>query len=240
MPARTLSLEFIENGLRHRGIEFLRRQAVAAADDDRLDLQRGEARGATLGQRAEHVEVERLAERAGLLRAVEHGDAAHGGRHRIQKIGHGERAVEAHLQHADALATGVQHGGGFLRGLGAGADDDNHAVGLGMARVFEETVATAREFLEAIHEALDDVRKPVVEAVRRLACLEEHVGILRGAANDRMLGRDRATAIRGDPILVDHRVERLVLEQLDLRDLVRGAEAVEEMHHRTREASVAQ
>ena len=56
--------------------ELLRGQAVAAADHARVDREGEQAGLARLAQGGDDVEVERLADRARLLGAVEHGDRA--------------------------------------------------------------------------------------------------------------------------------------------------------------------
>ena len=61
--------QLVEDGLDHRRRELLAGQAVAAADD-LASLPAG------LGQGVDHVQVERLAGRARLLGAVEHGDGS--------------------------------------------------------------------------------------------------------------------------------------------------------------------
>ena len=66
-------LELVEDGLDHGRGEFLGGQAVAPADDP--GHREGPARGYGLGQRGHHVLIERLADRARLLGAVEHRDA---------------------------------------------------------------------------------------------------------------------------------------------------------------------
>ena len=54
-----------------------------------------------------------------------------------------------------------------------------------------------------------------------------------------MLGRERALPMLEDAIHVDHGAEVVVVEQLDFVDLVRRAEAVEEMQERNARSSVA-
>ena len=80
--ARSRGGQFVEDRLRHGRREFLRRQAVAAADDARHGPVAG---GCALGQRGDDVLVERFADRTWLLRAIEHGDGAHRRRQRGQQ-----------------------------------------------------------------------------------------------------------------------------------------------------------
>jgi hypothetical protein len=72
-----------------------------------------------------------------------------------------------------------------------------------------------------------------------LARLEEDVGVLGRAAQHRAVRAQRALAVGADEPLVDHRAQVVVGQQLDLVDLVRGAEAVEEVHEGHARLSVA-
>ena len=85
-------LQLVEHRLGHRRIEVLRGQAVAPADDD--GHRRHAPRRERLGKRRDDVQVERLAERANLLRAIEDGDPLHRGRQRRQEPGRVPRPVE--------------------------------------------------------------------------------------------------------------------------------------------------
>ncbi len=111
-----------------------------------------------LGQRGDHVEEERLADRARLLRPVEHGDAAHGRGQRVDQRLRRERPVEPHLHHADALAARVERGHGLLHRLPARAHHHEHALGLRVPDVVDDVVAAAGALGEARHRVLDDVR----------------------------------------------------------------------------------
>ena len=90
--------QVVENRVDHRGRKFLRRQAVASADDSRL-----QALG--LVERVHAVEVKRLARAARLLRAVEHRDGACRLWQRLRKGFRVERPIEPHLEHADFFAA---------------------------------------------------------------------------------------------------------------------------------------
>jgi hypothetical protein len=68
-PARRRPRELVERRLHHGGREFLRAEAVAAADDT--------DRAIALRDRRDDVEVERLADAPGLLRPIERRNRAH-------------------------------------------------------------------------------------------------------------------------------------------------------------------
>ncbi len=87
-------------------------------------------------------------------------------------------------------------------------------------------------FVDLLHVALDDGGKLVVDLVAGLAVLEEDVAVLMAAAGVRVLGVERVVAERLDGVHVAHVLEVLVIPHGDLLDLVRGAEAVEEVKER--------
>ena len=99
---RPLARQLVEHTGDHARRELLRGQAVAAADDRRHH--RPLAVAERLAQRGDHVEEERLAERARLLRPVEDGDPADARRQRVEQRLRRERPVQPHLHHADPLA----------------------------------------------------------------------------------------------------------------------------------------
>ena len=128
---RPLARELVEHAGDHARGELLRGQPVAAADHGRHRLARAVA--VRLVERREHVEEQRLAERAGLLGAVEHRDAAHARRQRLRQLARRERPVEPHLRHAHPLAARLQERDRLARGLAARAHDHEHALGLRVA-----------------------------------------------------------------------------------------------------------
>ena len=128
-PLGPLARQLLEHAGDHRRRELLRRQAVATADHARHRL--ALAVGVGLAQRREHVEEQRLAERARLLGAVEHGDAPHACRQRRDQLARRERAVQPDLRDADPLAARLQERDGLARGLPAGAHHHQHPLGLG-------------------------------------------------------------------------------------------------------------
>src|SRR4030095_11265852 len=98
---RGVVCDLVEDGLHHRGRELLGRQAVAAGGDTQRRLQRRRTFRGGFGQGGHHVEVQRIAGRARLLRAVEHGEAASRAGQGGQKRRPVEWTTQPHLQHAD-------------------------------------------------------------------------------------------------------------------------------------------
>ena len=85
----------------------------------------------------------RLADGAGLLGAVEHGDLLDRGGQGGHEVLDGPRTVQADLHEADLLAVGVEVVDDLLEGVAEGAHADDHAVGVIGAVVVEEVIARA-------------------------------------------------------------------------------------------------
>ena len=144
----------------------------------------------------------------------------------------GKRAIQPDADGADLLALGGQvlHGG--FGGLAAGAHDDHHTLGLLVADIIEEMVLPLGDLGELIHRGLHDGRRGRIVWIDRLPGLEVHIRVLRRAAQDRMLRRQRPCAMSPDQVFVDQGAQLVVRQLEDLGDLVRGAEAVKEVHER--------
>jgi hypothetical protein len=126
----------------------------------------------------------------------------------------------------DAGRAGAER---FLDRADAGAHHHDHALGLRVADVLEGAVAAAGQLAEPRECVLDDLRRRRVERARGLARLEEDVRVLRGAADDGVLGAERPLAVGTHLLLVDESAQVVVAQPLDHVHLVRGAEAVEEV-----------
>ncbi|VWM24354.1 Uncharacterised protein [Collinsella intestinalis] len=127
---------------------------------------------------------------------------------------------------------GVQVVDDLLERIAEGAHAHDHAVGVAGAVVVEQMIVGAELGVHLVHVGLDDGGQRVVRAVAGLAVLEEDVAVLMAAAGRGMLGVERVVAERLDGVHVAHVLEVLVIPHGDLLDLVRGAEAVEEVDER--------
>ena len=207
------------------GRRVLAAEAVAAADDLDVGL-------AGIGKRRHHVEVQRLAQGAGLLGAVEDRKlfAARGDRR--DQLVRAERAVQAHLHEADLLTLRAEVIDDFFRHVADRAHRDDHAVGIGCAVVVEELVVRAELGVDLRHVLLHDLGDRFVVLVRRLTVLEENVAVLMAAAHGRVLGIQGSGAEGRNRVHVHHVLQVLVIPHLDLLQLVRGTEAVKEVQER--------
>ena len=93
-------------------------------------------------------------------------------------------------------------------------------------------IVRAELLVHLVHVLLNDRRELVVGGVAGLAVLEEDVAVLVRTAVVRMLGVERVIAEGLDGVHVAHLGEVGVIPHGDLLDLMRGAEAVEEVQER--------
>ncbi len=232
LPLRPRLREGVEDRLHHRGRQLLRREPVAPADHPRRDGEPGRIGVHRLGQGTDDVEVQRLADGARLLGPVQDGDRTHGRRQRGQQVGRRERPEQADPEHADALARVHQRVDGLLDRAARRAHHDDHPLGIGSPVVVDQTVSPAGPRRELVEDPFDDPRDGEMERVRRLARLEEHVGVLGGAPDDRGVG-GQAACTEGENVLVaDQGADVVVTQDGDPVDLVGGPEPVEEVQER--------
>ena len=185
-----------------------------------------------LAEAGEHVEEQRLALGPGFLRPVEDGDRLHRRRQGGDELGGRERAVQPDLEDADPLSVGSQVPDGLPGGDPARAHDDDDPGGFGVPGVLDQPVGTPGALGEGVHGLLHDSAEAGVVRVHGLAGLEVDVGVLRGPADERVLGRQRAGAVLAHELLGHEGAEDVVVEPLHGGDLVRGAEPVEEVQER--------
>ena len=199
----------------------LRRQAVAAADDE------GSVLAAVEG--VADVEVEGLAVGAGLLGAVKDGDAFYGGGDGGKQMPGAEGTIEVYRNQTDFLALGGEVVDSFLGGLCHRAHGDDDALGVGSAVVVEQVVLAAGDFADGGHVAFDNLGHGLVVFVGGFAVLEEDVGVLGSTAGDWLVGVEGAVAEVGQGVLVKEGGESVAVDFLNLLNLMRGAETVKEV-----------
>ena len=218
-----------KDAIDHRRRELFRREAVTPANHFGEGCHRRFAGGEAFGQRDDDILVERLADSAGLFGAIEYGNALDRLGQRFEEVFQRERPHQADFQHADFLALRGEMVDRLVDRFGAGAHDDDDSFGIGRAFILEELVLAANQLGELVHRVLHDGGTSQVIRIHRLAALEVNVGILRRAAQYRMVGRQGALAMGAYQIVVDHGLHVVEAELFDLGNFVRGAEAVEEM-----------
>ncbi len=204
------------------GRSILGAQAVAAADDLHVVL-------AGVGQGGNHVQIQGLAQSAGLLGAIQDGDLLGGGGNGRDELIGGEGAIQADLDQTHLLTVGVHVVDDFLGHVADGAHGDDDAVRVGRAVVVEQLVVGAQLLVDLAHVLLDHCGQLVVVPVAGLAVLEEDVAVLVGTAGGGMLGVQGMLAESLHGLHVAHVLQVLEIPDGDLLDLVGGPEAVKEV-----------
>ena len=102
-------------------------------------------------------------------------------------------------------------------------------LGVCSAVVVEELIVGAQLGIDLAHVLLDDGGNCIVVGVAGLTSLEEDVRVLSGAPENRMVGVQSPVAERLNGVHVDHVLQVCIIPDLDLLQLMRGAEAVEEV-----------
>ena len=121
--------EVVVHGLDLSGGGVLAGQAVTAGKNFRPVL--------VVDVSGADVLVQRLADGADLLHAVQHSDLLHGLGHGRQQVLLGERAEQVYLQEAHLLAPVVQVLHGLLDAAGDGAHGHDDALGIGCAIIIK-------------------------------------------------------------------------------------------------------
>ena len=217
-----LTLHVVEHGLHLGRSGILGTQAIAAAQS--LDV-------GTLAfpQGIAHVQIQRLAGSAGLLGAVQNGQALAGSGDLLQQTLHGEGTEQVDLNEADLLAALHQIINNLQQGLADGAHSHHNALSIGSTVVVEQLIVAASDLVDLAHVLLDNGGQRIIGAVAGLAGLEEGIGILQGVAQSGMLGAQGMILEALNSVPIQHLAQILIVQNLDLLDLVRGPEAIEEM-----------
>ena len=120
----------------------------------------------------------------------------------------------------------------FLCDIADGAHSDDDAVSIGSAVVVEELVIGAELGIDLAHVLLDYCGDCLIVLVGSFTVLEEDIAVFMGAAHYGVLGVQRSVSECLDGVHVDHVLEIVIIPDLDLLQLVRGAETVEEVEER--------
>ena len=179
--------------------------------------------------RSQNIQIEGLADGAGFLGSVENGEALDGVGQLVDEILADEGTIESDLEQTDLLARRVQVVDDLLCAVADGAHGNDDVLGIGSTVVVEGLVVGADLLVDLVHVFYHDLGNRVIVGVACLSCLEEDIVVLGGTAGDRMLGVQRAAAEFLDRIPIEHVSQIGIIPFLDLLDLVRGAEAVEEV-----------
>ena len=134
------------------------------------------------------------------------------------------------LDNASSLASGVQVVDCLLDSLTDRAHGYDDVLGLGVAVVVERVILPAGELFDLLHILLDDVGYDCIEPVSSLLGLEEDVRVLCRPLLEGALRIHRASSELRECIVVHELRKVLILQFVDLLNLVRCPEAVEEVN----------
>ena len=183
-------------------------------------------------QRGDDVHVKRLAQGARLLGAVQNCNLLAGGRNRSNQLVCAERTEQANLDQANLLTLCGQVVDNFLCDVADGTHGNNDALCISSAVVVEQLIVSAQLLVDLAHVLFYQSRNGIVVGVACLTMLEEDIAVLVGTAHNRTLRIEGALAECLDSIHIAHISQIVVVPDLDLLDLVRGAETVEEVQER--------
>ena len=141
----------------------------------------------------------------------------------------GEGTVQADLDEAVLAALGVQVVDGLVDGLADGAHGDDDVFGGGIAVVVEQGVVGANLGVHLVHVLLHNGGKGVIEGVAGLAGLEEDIAVLGGAPQDGVLRVQGVLPEGVHGVHVHQFLQVVIIPDLNLLQLVGGAEPVEEV-----------
>ena len=178
---------------------------------------------------SENVEVEGLADGAGLLGSVENGDSLDGLGQLGNHILADEGTIQSDLEQTDLLACGVEVVNNFLCAVADGTHRNDHVLCVSSAVVVEGLVVGADLLVDLVHVLDHDFGNSVIVLVAGFSCLEEDIVVLSGTAGNGVLRVEGASAESLYSVPVEHVSEVSIVPLLDLLDFVRGAEAVEEV-----------
>ena len=221
MILRHLHTEVLEDSGKLLRGHVLRGETIATTDNDRVLLHAVES--------VLHVEVKRLTGTTGLLGTVEDSDMLHGLGHCLEEVLHTERTEEVDLDHTDLAALGIELVNHLLGGLTGRAHADHDILSILCAVVVKEVVVTAGDLAQLVHIVLYSLGDSVVEGVGSLTLLEVDITILRRTTSHRCIRGERTVTELLDRLEVNEGTKVLHIDLLNLLDLVRGTEAVEEV-----------
>ena len=178
------------------------------------------------------IQFKRFADGAGLLGPVENGDLLDGLGDNVDQSLLAERSVQTDLYETDLAALSIEVINSLFDGLADRAHGDDDLLGIGSAVIVEELVVCADLCIDLVHVFLDDSGHCIIDGVAGFSGLEEQIRVLSGAHLTGMCGVKAVVTECLDSIQIDQILEVLIIPCLDLLDLVRGTESVEEVNER--------
>ena len=208
MVLRLSRFEVVENSLDHAGSEFLRGKAVDSADDfDRF---------VSVVENGRNIFEKRFAFAARLFCSVENGDSFNRCGDRSHKVFRAERSEKTNFYKADFLSLFEQVVDRLFDRVACAAHSDDDSLSFRIAVVVEKVVASARKLRNCVKSFLNDHRSLIVVCVAGFSCLEEDVGVLSRALENRSFGAESSFFEVSDSIVRNDRFDIFVVKYLDL------------------------
>ena len=133
------------------------------------------------------------------------------------------------LQETNLFALCGQAFHNLLRNACYGAHRYDNMLCVSCAEVVEQLVISACDFVDFVHVFLYDFRQSGVEGCACLSVLEEYVGVLYGGALYGVFGIQCILSEFLQCILIHQLFQILIVHYFDFLQLMRGAEAIEEV-----------
>ena len=176
--------------------------------------------------------VQRFAYATRFLGPVQNGNHLNGIRNCIQQMGNRERTVQMNLYHTYLLALCHQIIHNFHRGFTDRSHGNDDTLCLRIPIIVKQLIVSSGEFVDGIHLFLHYFGKLIIRRVAGFSALEKGIRILQCGTDCRMLGVQCMIPEIVDPVPVDEFGKILVIQNIDLLNLMTGAETIKEMHER--------
>ena len=135
-------------------------------------------------------------------------------------------------EYAGLFAFLIQVINGFHSRLAYGTHSDYDALCVFCAVVVKEMMLATGDFRHLSHSFFNEVGNGVVIFIGNFAALEVDVGVLRGAADNGMIGVKSATTELFNGIPIQNFCEIRIINDFDLLNFVGSAETVKEVDER--------
>ena len=178
------------------------------------------------------IQEQRFADGPRLFGSVQNGQGLGRCRNRFDQMILGERTVQADFDQAGFAAVGVDIIDRLFDGVADRSHRDDDMLRIFGAVVVEQFIVGPDFSVDFVHVLLYDCRNRIIVGVAGLASLEENVGILCSAAQNRMVRVQCTVFKRFNSVHIQQFTQVFVVPNLDFLDLMRSTEAVEEMQER--------
>ena len=179
-----------------------------------------------------YVKVQRLAKSARLFCSVKNGDLLSGLRNCSYQSLCAKRSVKTNLYNTNLLACCHQVIDGLFNCITDRTHCDDNLLSISSSVVVEELVIGTDLSVYLIHVLLYDSRHSVIVRVDCFSCLEEDIRVLSRTSLTRMVRIQALISPCLDCIEICHFFQIFVIPCLNLLDLMRSTETVEEVDER--------